>query len=144
MRHFCALLFALLTFAQTPLFAQDATPHDVLPVIPLITDDPSFGSYGYRHHELHALGSIDQLMDLTGSNCCDGGEGGECRVTEIRQGPERLEAFLDGRWCPLPNTVMVYNGINLPEGANAVVCASNAAGIGCPAGVYCAGTNMGS
>lgn len=75
------------------------------------------GDYGYRHHEYHHNGVIDELRRKTGRTCCDGL--GECRATYVNlpQG----QAFVDGKWCPLGNAA-VRQDITLPD-QFALVCA---------------------
>lgn len=100
--------------------------------------DINFGNYGYRHHELHQSGVIDKLIRQSNKTCCDGGKGGECRVTSTRIKHGRKEAYLEGRWCPISRDVTIFTDIELPDGAFAVVCASIPIIKGrCPA-TYCA------
>lgn len=127
-------LFAALIGSLTApaAFAEDA-----------IEQAPGFGTYGYRHTELHQYGIIDRLIELNGHNCCDGGMGGECRVTEIRHESSQAYFLHDGVWCPIHMNVPIYL-LNMPSRASAVVCASkgmyiNSFGKVCPTAVYCAG-----
>lgn len=145
MRHlvFCILFLAapFAAAAQDDPHAQHSTP------VPQIAGEPQFGSYGYRHGDLHVSGTIAQLMKLTDSSCCDGENSGECRVTTIRPSPTEaqvMEAFLEGRWCPIPGSVQIFTNLTLPEGAQAVVCAQSSSPGTCPYGVYCAGMQIGS
>jgi hypothetical protein len=105
-----------------------------------------FGDYGYRHFELHKSGTIDELLERTGKTCCDGGMGGECRVTQIRFGSlGKWEAYLDGRWCPVDAEIR-YD-VQLPSDVTAIVCAARSAldksDQGCPS-TYCAATAPGT
>jgi len=100
--------------------------------------DPKFGAYGYRHLDLHHHGVIDKLIEQSGHNCCDGGKGGECRVTTIVRCGTRIMAWLDGNWCPLNTKMTIFTNIALPQKAFAVVCASQTLGMNtCPSS-YCA------
>lgn len=110
---------------------------------------PALGDYGHGHSLLHRHGVIDELLEKTGSYCCDGGHGGECRITRLRyrvttSGDVRKEALLDGQWCPLGKTKVHYDLhslTTLPE-AQAVVCAEKGARTRCPV-TYCAAANAG-
>ncbi len=103
------------------------------------------GDYGYRHHELHHTGVVASIIEHAGQNCCDGGEGGECRVTKLQ--PHHgggFEAFLDGKWCPIPETVPILYSTKLLMDNTPVVCASERKGAdGCPI-VFCAAAAWGS
>lgn len=102
-----------------------------------------FGWYGYRHQELHDDGVIKKLMLKTRSSCCDGGKGGECRVTAFRFYNSQRQVFLDGVWCPVSRSVTVHTDIDLPQGAFGVACASKSYRGQCPA-VYCAAKSPGA
>lgn len=85
--------------------------------------DVSFGYYAYMHCTLHKEGTIKELLERTGGSCCEGEQiGGECRVTTIKYENGVPTAYLDGNWCEV--TVKVHFDVTLPEGALAVVCAS--------------------
>lgn len=142
MRSF--LIFSMLLLLITPLPSQAQHRHDhPYSPIPKIADveETRPGYYGFRHRELHIEGVIKELMEATGSNCCDGGEGGECRVAEIRpDGNGGMEALLDGEWCPI--TIQIQRGVKLLGDNSSVVCASKykgktKTGKMCPS-TYCA------
>jgi hypothetical protein len=98
---------------------------------------PGYGLYGYRHSDLHEFGTIQELMSRTGKSCCDGGVGGECRVTTIKM-ENGAGFFLHGDiWCPL-NPSTSYAFVKMPLDAPAVVCASKTSPDVCPT-TYCAG-----
>lgn len=109
----------------------------------------TLGDYGHGHSLLHRYGVIDELLEKTGSHCCDGGHGGECRITRLRYHPTesgdiRKEAWLNRRWCPLGDTKVHYDLrtlTDLPE-VQAVVCASKGSRSPCPV-TYCAAANAG-
>lgn len=117
-----------------------------------LAEDADLGNYGHRHYELHSKEIIRHLMDATGSKCCDGGMGGECRVTKIKAlsqpseetGSVMYDAWLDGQWCPI--TVKVHLDIALPDDVQAVVCAHKPITTmgrgGCPA-TFCAAASTG-
>lgn len=99
-----------------------------------------FGTYSYRHGYLHSLGVIDRLLKLTKKSCCDGGEGGECRATELS---------IDNRyfkhgdmWCPLTTGQQINTNVGLPHDVQAVVCASFSSPDVCPASSYCVGATF--
>lgn len=97
------------------------------------------GDYGYRHHQYHHNGIIDELRRKTGRSCCDGL--GECRATYINL--QQKQAFVDGKWCPLGDAA-VRQDIDLPD-QFALVCAGTAAWplYPCPV-VYCVAVAPGS
>lgn len=118
---------------------EDMTPSSVTET------ETRYGYYGYRHEELHASGVIQELMNKTGTQCCDGGMGGECRVTTIRFSPEGTwEAYIDGVWTRIQNVTIHYD-IPLPNDAPAVVCASRhiVPEVGAK-GVYCVAASFGT
>lgn len=122
-------------------FVREVNKVQTIPVAKLRTGsqhpDPDFGYYGYRHEELHKMGVIDKLIEQSNKSCCDGGKGGECRVTDLRYGgPTGREAYLDGQWCQITPGVKIFTNIELPDGAFAVVCAAKSNG-SCPSN-YCA------
>lgn len=138
MRYLSVLVVAGVAFiSNSPSFAQE----------PNQSKAPQFGEYGYRHRDLHERGTIQQLMDVTGKSCCDGGDGGECRVTDIIWANGATFFNHNGLLCPFSIPV---NSVNLPLGARAVVCASKElhqdedGPKGCPVGIYCAGASGGS
>lgn len=102
-----------------------------------IWPDAKFGEYGYEHGRLHRFGTIDDLMGKTNSNCCDGGAGGECRVTELWQNS-------DGKWffnhngiaCPVTKSIQF--DVKMPLDVNGVICAPAAGSSDCPHTTYCA------
>lgn len=103
-------------------------------------NDPSipFSHYGYRHCELHQYGTIDALLAKTDSNCCDGGRGGECRVTTFSRIDGAWYAQIDGLTCPV--SVQVHFDIPMPTNVQGVICAPGAYGkpmVVCPK-TYCA------
>ncbi len=121
-----------------PAFSQDAHTHSN----PETAAEPEMGDYGYGHGDLHAYGTIDRLMQSFGHACCDGGEGGECRKTEVRYTGERWEAYLNGTWCPL--SITPHFDVPLPPDTQAVVCADyRIRSDGCSA-TYCAATILGT
>ncbi|MBI2618000.1 hypothetical protein HYW58_00925 [Candidatus Kaiserbacteria bacterium] len=134
MRRFgfaCISFFIIFLWTNAATFSEDKRP--------------SLGDYGYRHKELHERGVVKKLMEKFGTTCCDGGKGGECRVTRIvRTGAGSL-ALLNGKWCPI--TLGIRYDIELPKDAFAVVCASkyngNSDDYGCP-DVYCAAMTPGT
>lgn len=135
-----SLVFLTYLLLGLNLGVQAYAQHTNHSPIPAANSSPeaSLGDYGFRHSELHASGIIKQLLEIFNSGCCDGGTGGECRVTQVRpDGNGRLEALLDGNWCPL--SVNPTQGISLPESIPAVVCAARGARGAqfCPA-TYCA------
>ena len=99
-----------------------------------------FGHYGYQHCTLHKFGAIAELMERTGGNCCDGGEGGECRATVIEWTENGPWANLDGMYCPVTVQKIHYD-VSLPGKIFAVVCAGPTVDMfgnrTCPA-TYCA------
>lgn len=98
--------------------------HSLIPASSNQPTEPNLGDYGYRHKEIHKRGIVSEILSILDSQCCDGGEGGECRVTKIRpNGHDKLEALLDGEWCPLGNALTTTD-VNLGEDIEAVVCAS--------------------
>jgi len=107
----------------------------------LPADEPAYGTYGYRHPELHERGTIDELMRRTGRNCCDGGDGGECRVTTITSIAGRGYFRLGDKWCPINEETSYALLMTIPGDAPAVVCASEKVDpqTGCPYVTYCAG-----
>jgi hypothetical protein len=97
------------------------------------------GDYGFRHHQYHRNGIINELRRKTGRSCCDGY--GECRATLVNL---RLKlAFVDGQWCPLGDAA-VRQDIPLPD-EYALVCAGTSAlpMHPCPI-VYCVAVAPGS
>lgn len=106
---------------------------------------PQFGDYGYNHHYLHQKGVIQELMEKTEDKCCDGGEGGECRETEVVWRSGVPYAYLDGKWCEITKRHKIRMDIeSLPPHVKAVVCAGNTAGNNiCPT-AYCTAIHGGS
>ncbi len=103
-------------------------------------DEIPFGTYGYRHHEMHALGVIDDLLKKSKKSCCDSGLGGECRVTELS---------LDGKfykygnlWCPISSTTDIRLDVSLPLDVQAIVCARASNLNTCPSVTYCAAARL--
>ncbi len=105
------------------LFLLLLIPHSSAQEVP-VPEKPGLGYYGHGHDTLHAHGVIKELLRRTGSNCCDSGVGGECRVTQMWQNPENKKwmALLDGMQCPV--SVEPITDIPFPSGVFAVVCAS--------------------
>jgi len=139
-----SILFFLLLFAPTTAHAAEDHSHASHPstVAQEAPADLQEGDYGYRHRELHELGVIDGLMKEFDSNCCDGGKGGECRITRVRTVGGQLQAWLNRKWCPL-YLDPVYH-LELPPNAAAAVCASKGTfESGCPLS-YCAAVANGS
>lgn len=103
----------------------------------------SLGDYGFQHDKLHKQGVIQNLIKRSGENCCDGGDGGECRVTRIHLTGVGAKAILNGKWCPV--TVRIRTDIGLPMDVFAVVCASKEddPNTGCPT-TYCAAMTPGT
>ncbi len=112
---------------------------------PSVPSESRLGYYGHQHQKLHEHGVVRELMRRMGKNCCDGGLGGECRVTQIWQNPNgKWMALLDGMHCPV--SVEPITDIPLPSGVFAVVCAAKIpqnATRACPA-TYCAAAADGS
>lgn len=104
----CVAFFAVFLWANAVALTEDKAK--------------SLGDYGFGHEKLHKHGVIKNLIKRTGENCCDGGEGGECRVTRIRLTGTGAKAFLDGKWCSV--TAPIRFDIELPRDVFAVVCAS--------------------
>lgn len=136
-----AILFLLLPVAsetQEGLPGSDWSP----PKGTLATcTNPEFGTYCYMHKFLHEHGVVQDLIEKSGKSCCDGGTGGECRVTLIRRGHEGWSFLHGDTWCALG--VNVRFDVRFPPavrkaGVNAVVCASGYIVNGCPNGNYCA------
>jgi hypothetical protein len=112
-------------------------------------DDAPFGYYGYKHRELHRFGSIDRLMAVTGKNCCDGIDGGECRATRLHFEMGKWYAELDGQRCAV--TGAIHYDVPLPNDVEAIVCAPRVAldpvtgrAYYCPAPTYCVAGTIGS
>lgn len=105
--------------------------------------DPSFGYYGYGHLKLHQYGVIENLMDKTGKNCCDGGHGGECRITMISRTDGVPKAYIDGKWCPILDNVTIFRDIPLPPNAFAAVCAGKSKHLSSCPSIYCAAETPG-
>jgi hypothetical protein len=102
--------------------------------------DVDFGFYSYRHCTLHKSGTIDELLNLTHKNCCDGGTGGECRATSIHWNATGPVAFIDGMWCPVDAAMIRQDLTTMPADVEAVVCAAKTTSSGahsCPS-TYCA------
>lgn len=125
-----AILFLLIFFLPDTVTAQSYTPA------------PGNGGWGDGHSALHKHGTVRELMERTGTSCCEGEHSGECRKTHING---RM-AWLDGQWCKIPEIVTIFYDIPLPSGMFAVVCAGRVtmedaeAGTSekaCPA-IYCA------
>lgn len=135
MRFLLRLVLAGLCIAFPAWAGSDGSPQP---------DKPDFGSYGYKHLNLHEHGIVQKMIDAFGTTCCDSGNGGECRVTEVRYRNGQMQAWLDGTWCPL--SVQPRFDISLPPGVNTVVCASKYINqfTGCPARDYCAATSAGT
>lgn len=143
------VVVALVVFFPLSSAAADDTPYsawvasDAGPYPPLDVDpqaNPDYGKYSYRHGDLHRHGTIQQLLDAVNNDCCDGGHGGECRVTTIIN-IGGYGFFQHGdTWCPLSKDTR-YASVPLPPDAKAVVCASRGVGhnSGCPNYTYCAG-----
>jgi hypothetical protein len=97
--------------------------------------DVPFGTYGYLHHYLHSYGTIEDLLNKANKNCCDGGEGGECRATELSFDGR---FFLYGnQWCPLSVWNVILYNVDMPHDVQAVVCAPASALDVCPTASYC-------
>ena len=150
MKYILTISFALCLLSVSAV-AQDHSGHSTpVPDEEIdCTDDPNikFGYSGYMHCALHPEGTVQKLMEVTGSNCCDGGTGEECRGTEIRFAHGGFVALIDGIWCAIPENVTIHYDIPFPNGVFAVICA-DAPGLGgidpitktryyCPA-IYCA------
>lgn len=98
------------------------------------------GDYGYRHHEYHQNGVVDELERKVGHSCCD--RTGECRATYVDLAHKKV--FLDGRWCPLGHHTAIRKDIVLPD-SFALVCAGKSRtgpGNPCPS-VYCIAISAG-
>jgi hypothetical protein len=97
------------------------------------------GDYGYRHHQYHHNGIIEELRRKTGRSCCDGL--GECRATYVNL--QQKQVFVDGKWCPLGDAA-VRQDIDLPD-QFALVCAGTSSWSlqACPR-VYCVAIAPGS
>lgn len=83
-----------------------------------LADEAPFGTYGYRHQEMHDLGVIQDLITRSGQNCCDGGMGGECRVTQISTDGKFYR--YNEQWCPLSTTTDIRTDVRLPAGVGAM------------------------
>lgn len=108
-------------------------------------ENPPFGYYGYRHHEMHSRGIIPKMIAKMAKSCCDGGKGGECRVTKTNL--EMTKVFIDGRLCPISTRTTVRTDIELPEDVEAIACAAPSEQGGasriCPT-IYCLAGKLGS
>lgn len=114
MRTLSALLAAIFFALSGAAIAQQSDIEEIWP-------DAEFGTYGYLHQLLHHHGAVQEIIDLAGHNCCDGGAGGECRATQIwRQSPISYFKYLD-YWCPID--VPIHTMTTLPTEVTAIVCA---------------------
>lgn len=110
--------------------------------MPINSTELEFGTYGYEHGFLHEQGVIPELIERSGKNCCDGGIGGECRATLLRNTGGGWEFKHGQNWCALGD-VYVHFDIDFGDmvrrrGITAVVCASEYVENGCPSSSYCA------
>lgn len=93
------------------------------------------GDYGYRHKENHAIGAIVALRKKTNTRCCD--DEGECRASQVDM--RARKAFLNRRWCDIPNHIQIHTGIELAGDDQALVCAGkfpSNTNTGCPT-IWC-------
>lgn len=130
-----------MALAIVPASAALADDEPICRAVVPISQVPDFGEYGYGHKELHEFGSIQELIKKENKTCCDGGAGGECRMTAIRwQSPKSL--FKHGSvWCEF-NSEIIRTDVKLPPGTEAIVCAPKAAPGSCPLNVWCASVRL--
>lgn len=96
-------------------------PVNVNGSIGCVDADVPFGHFGYKHCTLHKYGTIDELFERTGSQCCEGEMSGECRATTIDFSSGKPMAEIDGRKCEV--TAEIHTDISFPTDVMAVVCA---------------------
>jgi len=111
--------------------------------------DIPFGQYGHLHCLLHKKGVVKEINEKSKRSCCD--QAGECRSTILKRVDGKWWGYIDGQYCPLTGVEVLFD-IELPDGVQAVVCASNQPSDGdltfgskhwlCPTS-YCAATVLG-
>jgi len=116
-----------------------------------VSKQTRFGWSGYCHAELHRLGLVQKLLDLTKSDCCGGVLSDECRVTVINV--QARTTVIDGVLCSIPKDIVIHQIPELrkvagcSEAAVAMICANKGSPQGQTCGaIYCAayegGTRM--
>lgn len=130
-RSFCAVVAALFLTTAITASAQEHLHHADSSAgmsVAECVDDPNipFGYYRHKHCLLHRHGSVKEILQATGSNCCEGEEiGGECRATRIYLQGDKWYADLDGLPCEIDYETVRFD-VSLPKGVWAMVCAGKA------------------